>query len=397
MINHMPILKIRTWQRLLINVGTCLVLFGSSATQALPLGGVLTPYYEAGNFDCVAASTAVSGSLDRFLQVLAFQESGGNPKAEAGGSSASGKYQYINGTWRSVTKTYYGPGSQFSRASGAPEAVQDATAYLEYTVKFQAFDGDLFKLAVSHFYPKANTDPSLLDRRIGSNVITVRQYAQKFVDGINSGVGKDIPLYYSTAPDFQTWLSKVGGTVSNTDDSPPQAASSCSGNGVPADSFVFYSQYDSRWIDYPYGSSTMGPSGCGPASVAMIVATLVDKTVTPVEVADFGTNNGAYIPDVGSDHQKMLGDGPENWGLQSESLGTDMDRAITVLKGGGLVLAAGTGPVPFTTDGHILVLRGLSASGDILVGDPAHPESNSTEYPPNVLAANITALWGVTK
>src|SRR5688572_25314570 len=42
----------------------------------------------------------VNGSVDRFLQVLAYQESSGNPLADAEpASSASGKYQYLNSTW----------------------------------------------------------------------------------------------------------------------------------------------------------------------------------------------------------------------------------------------------------------------------------------------------------
>src|SRR5690606_1975629 len=104
-----------------------------------------------------------------------------------------------------------------------------------------------------------------------------------------------------------------------------------------------------------------------------------------------------YIEGSGSDWQKMLVEGPQNWGLNVESLNTDMDAAIRVLRAGGLVLASGSGPVPFTQGGHIIVLRGITADGKILVGDPAHEEANETEYSTTDLLKSIEGMWGVTK
>src|SRR5690606_2328989 len=96
------------------------------------------------------------GSLERYLQVLASNESGGNPTAANPAGGAYGKYQYIQSTWQSVASTYYPPATQFATANLAPEEVQDAVAYLEYSVKFKTFNGDVFKMAVSHYYPAAN-------------------------------------------------------------------------------------------------------------------------------------------------------------------------------------------------------------------------------------------------
>lgn len=160
----------------------------------------------------------VNGSVDRFLQVLAFQESGGNPLAESGASSASGKYQYIDSTWR-ARESLYGPSGAYSRAKLAPEAVQDAVAYIEYTQKFKNMGNDLFKLAVSHFLPAALTDESKLDIIPGGNKITPRQYADKLISNIGTGIGKDIPLLYFQAPEFQTWLSKIGGEAPSVNSS----------------------------------------------------------------------------------------------------------------------------------------------------------------------------------
>lgn len=179
---------------------------------------------------CPSSPTTVqAGSLDAFLQALAKQESGGNPKAANPGSSARGKYQYLTDTWR-ARYTLYPPAKSYSTADQAPEAVQDAVAYIEYAQKWKQFDGSIFKLAISHFYPAANSDESLLDQHIGTaSNPTPRQYADSVVEKVNNGFGSEIPLKYSEAPDFQKYLSAATGGAS--DFSNPTAVPATTGSG----------------------------------------------------------------------------------------------------------------------------------------------------------------------
>ena len=55
----------------------------------------------------------------------------------AGGCSASGKYQYVSGTWK-ARASLAGPAGQYTSAGQAPEEVQDAVAYIEYTQVFNS-------------------------------------------------------------------------------------------------------------------------------------------------------------------------------------------------------------------------------------------------------------------
>lgn len=59
---------------------------------------------------------------------------------------------------------------------------------------------------------------------------------------------------------------------------------------------VKFLQWDSKWKNVKYSthtsSQTIGNSGCGPTAMAMIVATWVDKTVTPVDMCDLAVRNG---------------------------------------------------------------------------------------------------------
>lgn len=350
-------------------------------------------YYDPKTEGACTPSVQASGSLDRFLQVLAFRESGGNPLALNPIPTASGKYQYLDGTWQDRGRRLYGPAQQYERAYLAPEEVQDAVTYIEYAVKFKDFNNDLFLLAVSHYQPIAVVDPTQLDIVPAGNSLTPRQYGEKFLESLESQAGSDILLHYAQAPDFQTWLLQAG--VTDTAVAGTSSGNSCGAAGIPATQFVFYSQYDPLWRDHAYGTSTIAASGCGPSSVAMVVATLADRTITPVEVADWGSINGTYTPSGSS--WSMMSNGPAQWGLKVESLGLNIDQAIQTIRAGGLVIASGRGPAPFTDSGHIIVIRGIDTSGKLLLGDPAHPEFNEQAVDSAELMRSVAALWGITK
>ena len=56
---------------------------------------------------------------------------------------------------------------------------------------------------------------------------------------------------------------------------------------------VYYNQADSRWKDKLYGkTSTIGLSGCGPTSLAMVVSSLTNKKINPVEMSNWAFANG---------------------------------------------------------------------------------------------------------
>lgn len=169
--------------------------------------------------DCGSTDTpaATGGDVDRFLQVIAFNESSGSGDyiAQASGSTASGRYQYIIPTWNGV-KQFYPPAIPYAEAKDAPGPMQDAVAKIEYEKKFRDLGNNIFNLALSHFWPRALTHPEDLDKIIGSNSITPRQYAQSVVDDIAAGAGQDIVLRYNEAPEFAQALAAAGITLGST-------------------------------------------------------------------------------------------------------------------------------------------------------------------------------------
>lgn len=143
---------------------------------------------------------------------------------------------------------------------------------------------------------------------------------------------------------------------------------------------VYYNQRDERWGNLPYGSvDTIAECGCGPTSLAIVISTLTDKTVTPPEMADWSYQKGFYIPYGGSSHA-LIPKGAKAFGLPVAGAGVgDGQRVADALAEGKLVVAI-MGPGHFTTGGHFIVLRGVTAEGRILVADPYSVNYSNREW-----------------
>jgi hypothetical protein len=72
-------------------------------------------------------SSSTSDTTSQILQTLRTRESSNNYLAQNRSSSASGAYQFIDSTWRGVTRQF-GIGTEYRRAIDAPPAIQDAVA-----------------------------------------------------------------------------------------------------------------------------------------------------------------------------------------------------------------------------------------------------------------------------
>lgn len=133
---------------------------------------------------------------------------------------------------------------------------------------------------------------------------------------------------------------------------------------------TYYSQIDWRWKTHPYTSTgnrsqTIGTSGCGPTSAAMVV-TAIKGTITPERMGDLfvqygyrSANNGTYLSAFRFTADVFDIEYQETYKL---------DEAINLLRNNHyVVVSCGNGL--FTTGGHFIVLVGID--GDtIQVYDP---------------------------
>lgn len=147
---------------------------------------------------------------------------------------------------------------------------------------------------------------------------------------------------------------------------------------------VSYFQTDKRWASKSYAvkgeSSTIGGSGCGPTSMAMVLATWADKRVTPATECAWALKNGFKALKHGT-YYAYFAPAARRYGLTCTQLnGASIygspnsayhDTVMAAVKAGDLVICC-MGPGNWTRSGHFILLWDVDAVRDIAyVNDPA--------------------------
>lgn len=131
------------------------------------------------------------------------------------------------------------------------------------------------------------------------------------------------------------------------------------GSGTNTVQPVDYKQADKRWGSKPYtitGSAkqTIASSGCGPTSMANIMATWIDKALTPVEMCAYAIKHGFRTKSSGTawGFFKSIADAYGYKGfVQTKSMAT----ARAAIRNGAFVVAS-MGPGYWTRGGHFICL-----------------------------------------
>lgn len=139
-----------------------------------------------------------------------------------------------------------------------------------------------------------------------------------------------------------------------------------------------YYQQDYKDVSLRPGTSkTVSSSGCGFTSCAMIVSYLLDKKITPREfVGDWSRKYYVYnqgmswgLPQAAATH----------YGLGSVESTTSSKRMVEALRNNQPVMSSQSAGL-FTSGGHLIVLRGVTADGKILVNDPNRGNAVGKNY-----------------
>lgn len=148
---------------------------------------------------------------------------------------------------------------------------------------------------------------------------------------------------------------------------------------------VYFNQLDSRWSNQSYGrSGTIGGSGCGPTSLAIAVSTLTDRTVDPPTVCEWSVRNGHRCEGQGSYHS-LIPEGAKHYGLNVERLGRSSARELAEHLSNGHLVIAIMAKGHFTSNGHFIVLRGITENGKVLVADPASYKRSGQEWDMSII------------
>lgn len=151
-------------------------------------------------------------------------------------------------------------------------------------------------------------------------------------------------------------------------------------------------QYDTRWGYGMYGNDVIAIEGCGPTSVAMVIAGLTGKNnITPYDVATYAYKNGYY-----EDGTKwtFFTEGVKKYGINGTEIPLSKERIINELKEGHPVICS-VSKGDFTTTGHIIVLTGVNDEM-LIVNDPNSKERSSKLWSYERIKNQIRNLWTYT-
>jgi len=308
-----------------------------------------------------------AGALGNFQQ-----ESGMNPAAVEGNGEGHGLAQWSYGR----KTTLFNLASQNSK--------QWSDLVLQFKMITNEINGSYGKSLIS----------------AGFESVTTPKNASYLFQKIYESAGKPNQANRDSAAQayYDKFKGLAPGTAATTDSA---SCSSGKGSAFTDDGFVIYNQFDPQWKDKPYGSSTIGESGCGPSSMAMIITALTGKPVTPTDTVAFANTQNLYVPGYGSDW-KVAPVLAEHWGLKAKNIGASVSAVNAVLQAGGLVVTSGKGASPFTPGGHYITIRGVTAGGKWKIGDSNGQQgiaNSKTEWDPQQIlgTANASNIVAITK
>lgn len=140
-----------------------------------------------------------------------------------------------------------------------------------------------------------------------------------------------------------------------------------SGGSYPANGMQIPHYLQTDYGNIPYGGGSIASSGCGPTSFAMIASYLTDTTITPADAVAW-CGNSYYMPGVGT-YWSYFQAAANHFGCGSVTQTSDANQVVQALSEGHPVISSQRAGL-FTSGGHFIVLRGVTADSKVLVNDP---------------------------
>ena len=161
------------------------------------------------------------------------------------------------------------------------------------------------------------------------------------------------------------------GAWSNSSSSQHSRTATCRTCGYSTTEYSSHSYSTGAWSKYSDTQHRRSKtcSGCGPTCMAMVVSSLTDDLVDPVEMAKWSYEHGYWCSGSGSYHA-LIPAAAEAWGLPVSGCTASEPQRITDALSSGKLVVAIMSAGHFTSSGHFIVLRGVKDE-KILVADPA--------------------------
>ncbi|MGM9608363.1 MAG: C39 family peptidase [Oscillospiraceae bacterium] len=166
-----------------------------------------------------------------------------------------------------------------------------------------------------------------------------------------------------------------------------------------------YLQTDARWKNVDYSakgeSTTIGASGCGPTSAAMLIETLTGRTYTPVDACKWSLSHGYKAVNQGTYYSyfkpqfaafgidcKQL-NGASVYGNPNASVHAE---AFSLLKKGYYLIAC-MGKGLWTSSGHYIVV--WWEDGKVRINDPASTRTDRLNGDLQTFKSQVKYYWAI--
>lgn len=148
-------------------------------------------------------------------------------------------------------------------------------------------------------------------------------------------------------------------------------------------------QYDTRWGYGMYGDDVIAINGCGPTSLAMVIAGLTGRNdITPYDVATYSYQNGHY---ANGTSWSLFTKGVNNYGIIGTELSLSKSAMISELEQNHPIICS-MSKGDFTTTGHIIVIVGVK-DGKFIINDPNSKERSNKLWSYEKIKSQIRNLW----
>lgn len=148
-------------------------------------------------------------------------------------------------------------------------------------------------------------------------------------------------------------------------------------------------QYDLRWGYGMYGDDVIAINGCGPTSLAMVIAGLTGRNdITPYDIATYSYQNGYY---ENGTSWLLFTNGVKHYGIVGKVLPLSKSKMINELEQGHPIICS-MGKGDFTTTGHIITIIGVK-DGKFIINDPNSKKRSNILWSYEQIEKQIKNLW----
>lgn len=152
-------------------------------------------------------------------------------------------------------------------------------------------------------------------------------------------------------------------------------------------------QWDKRWGYDNYGEDMIGIAGCGPTCLSMACIYLTgDTEKNPRAMAQYAYENG-YYTSAGTSWS-LWTEGVSGLGLTGEEISLNEKTMKNYLDQGQVIICS-MSPGDFTTEGHIILIRGYGKNG-FYVNDPNRKSNSEKQWTFEKLKGQIKCLWALS-